>query len=57
MCDSNNNCDYEGVMLVADGPKDVYVYCSHTDTEYKIPYRITVHVCPECEEPDWRTLG
>jgi NMD protein affecting ribosome stability and mRNA decay len=57
MCDQNNNCDYQGVMLVASGPKDVYFYCSHNDTEYRIPYRLNVQVCPECNEPDWRTLG
>jgi hypothetical protein len=57
MCDQNNNCDYEGVMLAASGPKDVYFYCSHNDTEYRIPHRLNVQVCPECNEPDWRTLG
>lgn len=57
MCDSNNYCEYEGVMVEADGQRDVYLYCVETDKEYRIPHRITVQVCPECGEPDWRTLG
>ena len=56
MCDSNNECKYEGRMLEASGPKDTYLYCSENDKEYRVPHRITVLVCPECGEPDWRTL-
>ena len=56
MCDQNNNCDYEGPTYTAIGPKDVYVYCSENDKEYRIPSQVTVSVCPECGEPDWGTL-
>ena len=56
MCDSNNQCDYDGEMLTACGPKDIYLDCEN-DEEYRIPHRLTVYVCPECSEPDWRTLG
>ena len=56
MCDSNNECKYEGRMLEASGPKDIYLCCSENDKEYRVPHRITVLVCPECGEPDWRTL-
>ena len=57
MCDMNNNCDYEGVMNIATGPKDVCLYHETTDREIRIPSRLSVDICPECGEADWRTLG
>lgn len=56
MCNSNNDCNYEGDMWDAIGDKDVYLYCFENDKEYRIPKRVTVLVCPECKEPDWTTL-
>lgn len=56
MCGGNNDCEYEGAMLVAYGPKDLYVCCIETDTEIRVPNRIQVDVCPDCGEPNWRTV-
>jgi hypothetical protein len=56
MCNSTNGCDYKGRMWEAIGGKDVYLYCSDNDKEYRVPDRIKVSVCPECSEPDWQTL-
>ena len=56
MCAVNNECDYEGQMLKATGPKDVSLDCVENDKEYRIPCRLTVSICPECQEPDWMTL-
>lgn len=58
MCDMTTDCHYtEPQMFTASGPKDVYLYQSDLDEEFRVPGRITVGVCPECGEPDWRTLG
>lgn len=57
VCDQNNECTYEGEMWEASGPKDLYLNCFENDEEYRVPHRISVQVCPECNEPDWRTLG
>lgn len=56
MCDQNNDCEYEGNMVQAVGPKDVYLSCVEIDKEIRIPHRLSVIVCPECGEPAWRTL-
>lgn len=56
MCDQNSECDGD-IVFEATGAKDVYLYCSENDTEYRIPVRQTVNVCGECGEPDWMTLG
>ncbi len=57
MCDANNECEVIGKYIEATGPKDVYVYCSELDKEYRIPHKLTVEVCGECGEADWLTLG
>lgn len=57
MCDTNNDCEYEGDMWEATGPKDFYLTCSENDRDYRVPHRISVQVCPECGDEDWRTLG
>ena len=57
MCEQNNECDFVGEWVEATGPKDLYVYCSKLDKEYRVPNKITVEVCGECGEPNWITLS
>lgn len=57
MCDQNDKCDLIGPYVEATGPKDVTLYCSKTDKEYRIPHKLTVEICSECGEPNWSTLS
>jgi hypothetical protein len=56
MCDGNNECEYEGAMLEATGGSEILLYCSANDRDYHIPSQVSVEVCPECGEPNWRTF-